>query len=86
MRLLRADTEELKLEIVNKEDDVKYAILSHRWLADEEEVTFNDSVYGNCDVRAKKGWKKLDYCRRQAVQDGVQYVWMDTCCIDKSSS
>ena len=85
MRLLRADTEELKLEIV-KEEDAKYAILSHRWLADEEEVTFNDLAHGGCDVRAKEGWKKLEYCKRQALQDGVQYVWMDTCCIDKSSS
>ena len=62
MRLLRTDIEELKLENV-KEEDAKYAILSHRWLADEEEVTFNDLVHSGRDIRAKEGWKKLEYCR-----------------------
>ncbi|KAE9371893.1 hypothetical protein N431DRAFT_317458, partial [Stipitochalara longipes BDJ] len=29
---------------------------------------------------------KIDGCCEKALQDGLRYVWVDTCCIDKSSS
>lgn len=84
MRVLRTDTEDLILEIVN--DDYKeHAILSHRWYADGEKITFAD-VCDRQDVTAKSGLKKLQDFRRKAREDGFQHVWLDTCCIDKSSS
>lgn len=87
MRLLRADTEDLELEDI-PDGSKKYAILSHRWLPAAEEVTYKDLVSGpgNDNLREKAGWNKLIWCRQQAVLDGLQYVWADTACIDKSSS
>ena len=61
-----------------------YAILSHTWGADDEEVTFRDLVDGTGS--GKVGYRKLNFCGRQAMEDDLQYFWVDTCCIDKSSS
>jgi hypothetical protein len=61
-----------------------YAILSHTWGPDDEEVTFKDLTEragGN-----KAGFHKLNFCAKQASHDGLQFFWVDTCCIDKSSS
>ncbi|KAI1372931.1 HET-domain-containing protein [Hypoxylon crocopeplum] len=59
-----------------------YAILSHTWGKDE--VTFQD--LSSQDYRHPKGYSKIEGCCRQAAKDGLQYVWIDTCCINKSSS
>jgi hypothetical protein len=34
----------------------------------------------------KAGYRKIQFCGEQARHDGLQYFWVDTCCIDKSSS
>jgi hypothetical protein len=34
----------------------------------------------------KPSWKKIEYCCQQAIEDKIQWVWVDTICIDKSSS
>jgi hypothetical protein len=60
----------------------RYAILSHTWAL--EEVTFRDMMDGN--GRSKIGFDKIRFCGEQARRDGLQYFWVDTCCIDKSSS
>jgi hypothetical protein len=60
-----------------------YAILSHTWGLDEEEVTF-DEIQRNSG-HEKPGYKKIRFCGEQARQDGLQYFWIDTCCIDKSN-
>ncbi|KAL4727821.1 hypothetical protein ACLX1H_004510 [Fusarium chlamydosporum] len=60
-----------------------YAILSHTWESDQE-VTFQE-----CNKRramAKTGYKKIIKTCELALGDGLEYVWVDTCCIDKSSS
>lgn len=36
--------------------------------------------------KSKTGYDKLRFCADQANCDGLQYFWVDTCCIDKSSS
>jgi hypothetical protein len=59
-----------------------YAILSHTWGADTEEVTFADLVEGS--GQAKRGYRKIRFCGEQAQHDGLQYFWVDTCCINKS--
>lgn len=65
-------------------DDVpRYSILSHTWGADDEEVTFNDLREGL--GRGKVGHKKIEFCGNQARKDGLQYFWVDTCCIDKAN-
>lgn len=62
---------------------VQYAILSHRWGPDE--VTFKDIENGIARTKTG-GYKKLQFCAEQAASDGLLYFWIDTCCIDKSSS
>lgn len=61
-----------------------YAILSHRWGKDEDEVSYDDMTSG--DPTSKKGYSKLLQCCKQAQSEGLGYVWVDTCCIDKRSS
>jgi len=78
MRLLHTSTFCLQ-EFIHPPD---YAILSHTWGA--EEVTYQDLVLG--DHEHMKGWSKVVNCCRKAAEDGWDFVWMDTCCIDKSSS
>jgi heterokaryon incompatibility protein (HET) len=83
MRLLKVDnTGEFSLT----EDLVRprYAILSHTWGAHTEEVSFKDMVDGT--GKSKPGYDKIRFCGEQARRDGLQYFWIDTCCIDKSSS
>jgi hypothetical protein len=64
-------------------DDIpRYAILSHTW--GPEEVTFKDMKKANGTTKA--GFDKIRFCGEQARYDGLQYFWVDTCCIDKSSS
>jgi uncharacterized protein YerC len=36
--------------------------------------------------KQKKGYNKVKKCCKVAAADGYKYVWVDTCCIDKSSS
>ncbi|KAF2255007.1 HET-domain-containing protein [Trematosphaeria pertusa] len=61
-----------------------YAILSHTWGADGEEVTFKDLMDGT--GKSKAGHDKIRCCGEQAAKDGLEFFWVDTCCIDKSSS
>jgi hypothetical protein len=66
------------------EDIPRYAILSHTWATDSDEVVFKDIVKGG--GKNKMGYRKLTFCAKQAASDGLQLFWVDTCCIDKSSS
>lgn len=62
----------------------RYAILSHTWEIDDQEVAYNDLRAG--EGRHKTGYRKIQFCAEQARRDGLQYFWVDSCCIDKSSS
>ncbi|KAH8805451.1 heterokaryon incompatibility protein-domain-containing protein [Xylogone sp. PMI_703] len=60
-----------------------YTILSHTW--GDGEVTLPDM----CDERiaaAKRGFYKIHMCCKQAIKDDLEWIWVDTCCIDKTSS
>jgi hypothetical protein len=83
MRLLKYE-EDGELTITPFEDNAipPYAILSHTWGANTEEVTFADLVKG-CG-QAKRGYQKIRFCGEQARQDGLRYFWIDTCCINKT--
>jgi hypothetical protein len=61
-----------------------YAILSHTW--GEEEVSFQGLQSGNLNVAEKKGFDKIKKCCRIAAEDGFAFAWVDTCCINKTSS
>jgi hypothetical protein len=78
MRLLNAKTK--RLEEFFEKDIPPYAILSHTWGKDE--VLFKDITKG----RYNNDSDKIEGCCREALGSGFDYVWIDTCCIDKRSS
>jgi Heterokaryon incompatibility protein (HET) len=81
MRLLTRDARgELNLVERTGDDIPQYAILSHTWDKDGE-VTYNDLAEGT--GKDKPGYSKIKFCVEQAARDGLQYSWVDTCCIDK---
>jgi hypothetical protein len=65
----------------------EYAILSHVW--GENEDTF-EQVRNLVDLPIDNRWQcvsaKVRNCCRYAAGLGFEWVWIDTCCIDKSSS
>jgi hypothetical protein len=63
-----------------------YAILSHTWGRDDEEVTFKDIQDHPEQAKSKAGYRKIEFCGKQAASDGLEYFWVDTCCIDKSNN
>jgi hypothetical protein len=60
-----------------------YAILSHTWGVDHDEVTFNDVKTGT--GVSKAGYTKIRFCAQQAQKDDLRHFWVDTCCIDKAN-
>jgi hypothetical protein len=63
---------------------VKYAILSHTWT--NEEVTLQDWERRRHGFEETVGSKKiLDACAI-AEREGYHYLWVDTCCIDKTNT
>lgn len=89
MRLIHVET--LELREFNSDKIPPYAILSHRWEGDE--ITFKDVKKSrNLDSR---GWAKVrTFCQFVQVcradlwwfSGTLDWVWVDTCCIDKRSS
>jgi hypothetical protein len=61
----------------------QYAIVSHTW--SDDEVTLQDLREGTAQKK-EEGYKKLMLYRNFAVEDGLRYLWIDTCCIDSTSS
>ncbi|KUJ12344.1 HET-domain-containing protein, partial [Mollisia scopiformis] len=84
MRLLNAWTFEIK-EFMGSDSEI-YAMLSHTW--ETEEVTFADfrasSIPG--PAGSMNGFKKIIGHCEKARMEGYDWIWIDTCCIDKSSS
>lgn len=85
MWLLNTTTLKLEHFVNDSEKFGRYAILSHVWLVPiEDEVTFQDIQNGN--GQHKPGYDKIVQTCRRALEDKLDYVWIDTCCIDKTSS
>ncbi|KKP02372.1 hypothetical protein THAR02_05524 [Trichoderma harzianum] len=82
MRLINTQT--FKLKDFSYETIPPYAILSHTWGDDSEELTLRDVENGNTS-KAGIGSTKLRGCCEQAQKDGLEYAWIDTCCIDKAN-
>jgi hypothetical protein len=82
MRLLRQRQPDGDFEITSFDEDSEnlplYAILSHTWGADEEEVTCDDLVTGRGEE--KPGYDKIRFCAERAAADHLDYFWVDTCC------
>ncbi|KIM54616.1 hypothetical protein SCLCIDRAFT_57700, partial [Scleroderma citrinum Foug A] len=73
------------------DEATEYAILSHRWIA--QEVDYNEMVelakmkrQERDEIRRRDGYRKILQSCEQAKKDGYEWLWVDTCCIDKRSS
>lgn len=92
MRLI--DSKLLEIREFGSSDVPEYAILSHRWGKDEVTLqqmqTWTQSKAnaqaGSIDITSLQGFQKIQQCCSRAIKDGLKYVWIDTCCIDKTSS
>ncbi|OOF92107.1 hypothetical protein ASPCADRAFT_518000 [Aspergillus carbonarius ITEM 5010] len=95
------ETGSLKIEEFYDEDIPPYAILSHTWgeeevtLRDMEETyakrtakkgPIHSRVMDIFAVTRKKGYPKIHMTCAIAKAHGLGYAWVDTCCIDKTSS
>ncbi|KAI8632710.1 HET-domain-containing protein [Xylariaceae sp. FL1651] len=80
MRLINIHT----LQLQDFIDDIPpYAILSHTWGSDE--VTFGD-FKDSTKREGQAGFRKIQLTCKQAYNAGLNWAWVDTCCINKSSS
>ncbi|KAH8650290.1 heterokaryon incompatibility protein-domain-containing protein [Tricladium varicosporioides] len=80
MRLLHA--KERVLREFPSDSIPRYAILSHTW--GEQEISLQDIKAGN--AKELRGYEKVKMTCSFAWKRGFEYVWIDTCCIDKTSS
>lgn len=86
MRFLNTSTLQFE-EIPDSELHLKanqYAILSHRWGADKNEISFED-VRLSTDFSNKKGFNKLKGFCEAAFSANCRLGWVDTCCIHKDN-
>ncbi|THU97733.1 HET-domain-containing protein, partial [Dendrothele bispora CBS 962.96] len=81
------DTHSLRFAEFDKNDvSPQYAILSHRWI-EGEEVTFQEFLNpeGREEMKKKSGYRKILRACMKARNDGINFIWIDTCCIDKGN-
>jgi hypothetical protein len=65
-----------------------YAILSHRWTPPGDqhgEVTYQQLSTDQFS-KDSRSWQKIKAACRIALKHEIYWIWVDTCCIDKSNS
>ena len=82
MRLIDTETLELQ-EFVGIVPG--YAILSHTWV-EGQEVSYKEFRKPSATIKAKSGYRKIVAAAKLAREETHRWIWIDTCCIDKSSS
>ncbi|KAK1730622.1 uncharacterized protein BDZ83DRAFT_715678 [Colletotrichum acutatum] len=80
MRLLSTETKEF--EVFDIENAPPYAVLSHLW--EHDEVLFQD-LRDNQMLRPRAGFRKIVAACLVAQERMLNYIWIDTCCVDKES-
>ncbi|KAI1798252.1 heterokaryon incompatibility protein-domain-containing protein [Ganoderma leucocontextum] len=81
------DTKTARLHEFQEASAVQYAILSHVWSNREQsfqDIRSLDSGPGTNPHPLVSD--KILQCCRTALRDGFNWLWIDTCCIDKTSS
>lgn len=89
MYLVNVDSLTLKLfQTIEKAVEAKYVTLSHTWAEDpEDELTFQELKAGNQADKTKPGYWKLRRAAAEVKRIGQEeWLWIDTCCINKESS
>jgi len=82
MRLINTRTQ--VLEEFEPTTAPPYAILSHTW-TDHEEIRHQDLSTERITGK-DAGYAKVDNGCRIALAKGYDYMWIDTCCIDKTNN
>lgn len=85
MRLLNTTT--LKLREFPGDDFPQYAILSHCWshVTEREEASYQQVSEGRVQSDSYS-WQKVVRCCDLARSRALNWVWIDTICIDRASS
>ncbi|WPJ63916.1 hypothetical protein SMAC4_12918 [Sordaria macrospora] len=88
MRLINTTTLTLQSFMLPAPQLPSYAILSHTWYpSPDDEVTFQDfTLLPRHELEKKKGYAKIKQTCQRAKKSGIKWAWVDTCCIDKTSS
>ncbi|KAI1406034.1 heterokaryon incompatibility protein-domain-containing protein [Hypoxylon fuscum] len=89
MRLLDTETFELRSGDQSVFKDEGYAILSHRWVG--QEITFDQLANHAAELRAGQPpmtpqLAKIRGACETARRQGLKWMWIDTCCINKTSA
>ncbi|KAI1261199.1 heterokaryon incompatibility protein-domain-containing protein [Xylariaceae sp. FL1019] len=84
MRLLNTTTFELREFLGSSVPE--YAILSHTWGQATDEVSYQDLVSERWLSISTPGRDKIQAFCALAREEGYEWGWVDTCCIDKTSS
>ncbi|KAH7629308.1 heterokaryon incompatibility protein-domain-containing protein [Sordaria sp. MPI-SDFR-AT-0083] len=88
MRLINTTTLTLQSFMLPAPQLPSYAILSHTWYpSPDDEVTFQDfTLLPRHELEKKRGYAKISQTCQRAKKSGIKWAWVDTCCIDKTSS
>ncbi|WYZ42675.1 hypothetical protein EsH8_VI_000374 [Colletotrichum jinshuiense] len=82
MRLI--STLDLELHVFPDNAVPPYTILSHTW--GSEEVSYHDMLNPTHKVKSSRGYQKIRACAKVSRDMWYDYTWVDTCCINKTSS
>jgi hypothetical protein len=83
MRLI--NTGDLRIQEFSEEpENLRYAVLSHRWCGSEISLQLYNSIPKASDYGPGMA-KIVSFCEL-AKRLRYEWVWIDTCCIDKTSS
>jgi hypothetical protein len=78
MRLINTRT--LELREFTEAARPRFAVLSHRW----EDGEVSTQQFADPDTyQAFQGYQKIRLFCAQALEDGFEWAWADTVCIDK---
>ena len=90
MWLLTTNRAELQFFVSSDAVPGRYAILSHRWGPKEESFQDLQAIHKQCEATGENPRDLVSPKIRNscvlAEEHGYQWVWIDTCCIDKTSS
>ncbi|KAK1834093.1 ankyrin repeat-containing domain protein [Podospora conica] len=82
MRLI--NVHDYSMRVFWSRDIPEYSILSHTW--GDNEVTFQDMRQLDGYPSREGGLEKIRFACEQSARDGLDWTWVDTCCINKADS